>query len=301
MPRCSLQLFFHRDCYIIFTYAIWSDNLKKKKKIIIPLLVLSLLVPTWYVNNYSLKLTEQTIYSDKVNNDIKIAVISDLHGESLGKNNCKITNLISEQTPDLIFVLGDMYTQNHYEQIDTAAELVENLSKIAETYVVTGDHDTDQKYKDKLNSLENVRLMNYKKADLSINGTNITIYGIDNVYFSPTFDLHNEFDEPDPNRLNILLAHIPETEHFEDFGADIIFSGDTHGGMIRLPFIGALYYNGYVLPKLTYSDRITDKGLYSFNDKQIFVTSGIGNYPVPLRFLNRPEVCMITLKKETAK
>ncbi len=273
----------------------------KKKKLIIPLLVLSLLVPTWYVNNYSLKLTEQTIYSEKVGNDIKIAVISDLHGESLGKNNSKITGLINEQNPDLIFVLGDMYTQNHYEQIDTAVELVENLSEIADTYVVTGDHDTDQKYTDKLNSLQNVHLMNYKKADLSINGTDITIYGIDNVYFSPTFDLHNEFDEPDSKRLNILLAHIPETEYFENFGADIIFSGDTHGGMIRLPFIGPLYYNGYVLPKLTYSDRITDKGLYSFNDKQIFVTSGIGNYPVPLRFLNRPEVCMITLKKETAK
>ena len=271
----------------------------KKKKIIIPILVLSLLAPTWYVNNYSIKLTKQTIYSEKVGNDIKIAVISDLHGEDLGKNNSKITGLISEQNPDLIFVLGDMYTQNHYEQIDTAVELAENLSKTADTYVVTGDHDTDLKYTDKLSSLQNVHLMNYKKADLSINGTDITIYGIDNVYFSPTFDLHNEFDEPDSNRLNILLAHIPGTEHFENFGVDIIFSGDTHGGMIRLPLIGPLYYNGYVLPKLTYPDRITDKGLYSFSNKQIFVTSGIGNYPAPLRFLNRPEVCIITLSNHS--
>ena len=87
---------------------------KKKKKIIIPLLVISLLVPTWYVNNYSLKLTEQTIYSAKVKRDIKIAVVSDLHGEHFGKDNSKITNLISGQKPDLIFVLGDMYTQNRY-------------------------------------------------------------------------------------------------------------------------------------------------------------------------------------------
>ena len=141
--------------------------------------------------------------------------------------------------------------------------------------------------------------MNYKKSDLSIKDTDITVYGIDNVYFSPTFDLHNEFDKPDSKRLNILLAHIPETEHFEDFEADIIFSGDTHGGMIRLPLIGPLYYNGYILPKLTSSEKITDKGLYSLENKQIFVTSGIGNYPVPLRFLNRPEVCMITLKNRS--
>ena len=290
MSDAVLLLFFCFDCYIIHTYTIWSDNLnKKKKKIIIPLLVISLLVPTWYVNNYSLKLTEQTIYSAKVKRDIKIAVVSDLHGEHFGKDNSKITNLISGQKPDLIFVLGDMYTQNRYEQIDTAVELVRNLSEIAETYVVTGDHDTDLKYKDELNSLKKVHLMNYKKADLSIKDTDITVYGIDNVYFSPTFDLHNEFD----------ILPIPETEHFEDFEADIIFSGDTHGGMIRLPIIGPLYYNGYVLPKLTYSEKITDKGLYFLENKQIFVTSGIGNYPVPLRFLNRPEVCMITLKNRS--
>ncbi len=270
--------------------------MKKKKKIIIPLLVLSLIVPTWYINNYSLKLTEQAIYSDKVENDIKIAIISDLHGETLGKDNRKITNMIAEQTPDLIFVLGDSYTKNRYNQIDTAVDIVRRLSEIAETYVVTGDHDTAERYSDSIKSLHNVHLLDYKKVDLTVNGTKLSLYGIDNVYFSPNFDLHNEFDEPDQSRLNILLSHLPETEHFENFGVDIIFSGDTHGGMIRLPVIGPLYYNGFVLPRLTYPDRMTDKGLYSFADKQIFVTSGIGNYPIPLRFLNRPEVCLVTLK-----
>lgn len=270
--------------------------MKKKKKIIIPLLILSLIVPTWYINNYSLKLTEQAIYSDKVENDIKIAIISDLHGETLGKDNRKITNMIAEQTPDLIFVLGDSYTKNRYNQIDTAVNIVRRLSEIAETYVVTGDHDTDERYSDGIKSLNNVHLLDYKKVDLTVNGTKLSLYGIDNVYFSPNFDLHNEFDEPDQSRLNILLSHLPETEHFENFGVDIIFSGDTHGGMIRLPVIGPLYYNGFVLPRLTYPDRMTDKGLYSFADKQIFVTSGIGNYPIPLRFLNRPEVCLVTLK-----
>lgn len=274
-----------------------SDALKKKKKLFSLLLIIALIASLWYFNNYSLRLTEQTIYSDKVKNDVKIALVSDLHGVKFGKNNRKISELVKAQSPDLIFVLGDMYTQNRIKQIDTAVSLIAELSQIADTYIITGDHDTDQVYKDKINALANVHLMNYKSADLKINGTNITVYGIDNVYYSPTFDLHNEFDEPDQNRMNILLAHIPNTEHFEDFGVDLIFSGDTHGGMIRLPLLGPIYYNGFVLPKLTYSGRMTDKGLYSFKDKQIFVTSGLGDYPVPLRFFNRPEVCLITLKK----
>lgn len=276
-----------------------SDALKKK--LISSFLIIALIASLWYFNNCSLKSTEQTIYSDKVENDIKIAVLSDLHGDHFGTNNSRIIERIDRQKPDLIFVLGDMYTQNHTEQIDTAISLITELSKITDTLVVTGDHDTDQIYKDKINALANVRLMNYKKSDFEINGTKISVYGIDNVYFSPTFDLHNEFDEPDQDRLNILLAHLPETEHYENFGVDIVFSGDTHGGMVRLPLLGPVYYNGYVLPKLTYPDRMTDKGLYSFGNKQIFVTSGLGNYPISLRFLNRPEVCFITLKKEISK
>ena len=278
-----------------------SDRLKKRKKIISSLLVLSLLVPSWYVGNYSLKLNELTIPCDKVEESVKIAVISDLHGDSFGKDNQKITDLIAGSKPDLIFVLGDMYTRNRYDKIDFAVSFVERLSEIAQTFVITGDHDTDDEYADKIRLLQNVQLLDYKKTDLTVNGNEITLYGIDNVYFTQSFDLHNEFDEPDPERLNILLAHLPETERYEGFGVDLIFSGDTHGGMIRLPLLGPIYYNGYLLPKLTYPNRLTDKGLYSFDNKQIFVTSGLGDYPVPLRFLNRPEVCIITLKKETDK
>lgn len=276
--------------------------MKKKKRRRSLLIILLIIVLLWFFNNFSVKLTKQTVYSGKISNDIKIAVLSDLHGVRLSKNNHRITDMISRNEPDLIFVLGDMYTKQHNRQIDVAINLIQSLSQIADTYVVTGEHDTDDEYIDKLNSINRVHLMSYKEENITVNGNNITIYGIDNVYFTPNFDLHNEFNEPDQSRYNILLSHQPETEHFDNFGVDMIFSGDTHGGMIRLPVFGPAYYEGYILPKLTFSGRMTDKGLFELeNNKQIFVTSGIGNYPVPMRFLNRPEVCIITLKKEIAQ
>ena len=131
-----------------------SDALKKKKKLFSLLLIIALIASLWYFNNYSLRLTEQTIYSDKVKNDVKIALVSDLHGVKFGKNNRKISELVKAQSPDLIFVLGDMYTQNHTEQIDTAVSLIAELSQFADTYIITGDHDTDQVYKDKINELK---------------------------------------------------------------------------------------------------------------------------------------------------
>ena len=250
----------------------------------------------WYFNNYSLTLTEKTVFSDKIVEDIKIAIISDLHGDKFGKDNKKITAKIERQNPDLIFVLGDMYTQNHSEQIKTAVSLIKNLAAITKTYVITGDHDTDQAYADQIFSLENVSLMNYKEESVTVNGSKINIYGIDNVYFSPTFDLHLEFNEPDRTQFNILMAHIPETAELDNFGVDLILSGDTHGGMLRLPFLGPVYYNGYILPKLTYPGKMTDKGLYDLGNKEIFVTSGLGDYPAPVRLFNRPEIGIITIK-----
>lgn len=269
---------------------------KRRKKAHRFLAFVALLVTIWIFNNFTLKTTEQAIHSEKLTNDIKIAVISDLHGSTFGNDNKRVVRKIKKETPDLIFVLGDMYTNFRYEQIDTAVSLVKQLSAISETYVVTGEHDTDDEYKTALGALDSVHLLDYRDESISVNGNNIEIYGIDNVYFTPTFDLHNKFSEPQNDSYNILLAHIPNAEKYDNFGVDLILCGDTHGGMVRLPFLGPIYYNSYLLPKLTYSDKLTDKGLYELTNKKLFVTSGLGNYPLPLRFFNRPELCILTLK-----
>lgn len=259
--------------------------------------ILLVILFVWIDGNFNIKDTNETIFSNKVSQDIKIVLISDLHGSIYGKNNRIIIKKIKNASPDLIFILGDMYSKNQQNDIDRTIELLKNLSDITDTYVITGDHDIDKIYKEKLKETDNFKYLSYDKSDIEIKNTKISIYGIDNVYFSDSFNLLHEFDSPDPSRLNILLSHIPSIDKLKSLGVDIIFSGDTHGGMIRLPFFGATYYDGYILPKITYSGIITDKGLYKFDSTSLFVTSGLGNYPLPLRFNNRPEICTITISK----
>lgn len=275
-------------------------KLKAKSKRFLALLILIaiLTIPVWYYNNFTIKTVSETVASEKINGEIKIVTISDLHAYKFGKGNKKVIEEIRALFPDLIFFLGDMYSRGQTDKIDESVTFLENLSEIADTYVITGDHDTDNVYKEKLRSAKDVTLLSYEKDDIDINGNKLSIYGIDNVYFSSTFDLINEFSPPAVDRINILLSHIPSIEHFGNFGFDFIFCGDTHGGMVRLPFLDGLYFNGYLLPKLTYKGLITDKGLYEFENTKLFVTSGLGNYPLPLRFNNRPEICLITIKGE---
>lgn len=286
--------------YNVIKYLGKRKILKTKTKKLIALLIAAVIImlPVWFYNNFTVKTVYETINSSKIDGEIKIAVISDLHAYKFGKDNKKIVNGVKALSPDLIFFLGDMYSRGQTDKIGESVEFLEALAEITQVFIVTGDHDYDDIYKEELLKLENVKLLDYVRDDITVNSNELCIYGIDNVYFSSTFDLSNEFETPDEDKFNILLSHIPSIEHYGDFGFDLIFCGDTHGGMIRLPFLDGLYFNGYLLPKITYKGLVTDKGLYEFEKTSLFVTSGLGNYPLPLRFNNRPEICLITIKGE---
>lgn len=276
-----------------------SDFLRKKHKFkkLLCLFFALILFAVWIYNNFTLVTNEVTLTNSKANEEVRIMLISDLH-LSFYSDTDKIIDTAKQNRPDLIFVLGDMYSRKQTSKIDRVIQFMNDLSEVAEVYAVTGDHDYDEEYKEKLRNLKKVHLLEYDYTDININGNDLRIYGIDNVYFTDTFDLHNEFEEPPTDKINILLSHIPSMSSYGDFGFDYIFCGDSHGGMVRLPMLGGIYYDGYILPEITYDRIITDKGLYEFEKTSLFVTSGVGHYPLPLRFNNRPEICLIKIKGE---
>lgn len=275
------------------------DSLKRKIKLIkrICIITIPILLIVWIFNNFTLKIVETDLTSDKTNDEIKIALISDVH-LSFYTDVDKIIEAIKQAEPDLIFVLGDMYSRGQTQKIDDVCQIMQDLAQICDVYTVVGDHDHDDEYKDALRKLKNVFLLDYEFRDIEVKGNKLRVYGINNSYFGNNFDLSREFETPPEDRLNILLSHIPSMQHYGDFGFDYIFCGDTHGGMIRLPFLGGVYYNGYILPKITYNGEITDKGLYEYENTSLYVTSGVGHYPLPLRFGCRPEICLIKIKGE---
>ena len=75
----------------------------------------------------------------------KIIQISDLHfgefkfSERL-KNNLKFQ--IEYENPDLIVIAGDITSMGYIEEYNMARDFITDLSEIAETYVVPGNHDS---------------------------------------------------------------------------------------------------------------------------------------------------------------
>ena len=247
----------------------------------------------WAFNNYCLKVTEKVLLSSKITEPVRFVLVSDLHGDEFGKNNRILINAVKNQQPDAVLILGDMYSRYGKHRMDIAVDFMAALAEFTPVYFVSGDHDYDEEY------FTVLECKGVSVLDFQINGNKFTFYGIRSEWFSDTFDLNNAFAPADNSRINILLAHCPQMEKYKSFrNLDFVFSGDTHGGMVRLPFVGALYYNGNILPGINSDGEIYDKGYYCMNGTQLFVTSGAGNYPFPVRFNNRPEIVTIDILKE---
>ncbi len=263
--------------------------------------VMLMLFLVWWFNNYTLKITRVDLVSDKITNPVRIAVISDCHFTKHGISKNKILNKVKKTEPDIVLMLGDMYTRNSpWDIIEISVELTQSIvDEGYPVYFITGDHDTDKKYIEEI-AETGAKIMNYNSEVINVNGNNIQIFGIDNVYYSPTFDLKNVFT-PDENCYSILMAHIPNYEKFSDFGANLTVCADTHGGMVQLPFgLGPVIDSSTMelFPEIRGNRTVYDKGLFDYTGGTMFITSGIGVSPAPIRFNNRPEIAVIEIEPE---
>lgn len=256
------------------------------------LLLLVVVVGLWWYGTFTLQVDTVTIKSEKIHDDITIVQLTDLHGSSFGKDNRQLIKKIEGQKPDLILITGDMYTSTKPQGKETALSLMAQLAKKYPVYFVNGEHDNKTEFKNRLEEA-GVHVLDYEMAPLEIGSTKLCLYGIDTLYYTPTFDLTTEFTLQ-PDRFNILMAHIENFDAFVHFGADLSVCGDTHGGQARLPVIGALYHQGTWFPKFQLG-AYYDKGLFEKDGHYLFVSSGLGNFPIPIRTFNRPQVAVIKL------
>lgn len=260
------------------------------------IIFICVIVGVWYLGTYTLKTNSITIESDKIASDITFVQITDLHGSEFGNDNSELIARIEEAEPDFIISTGDMYTHWSSKGKDTAVALLGALAERYPVYSVCGEHDNDNEYEERLENA-GVDVLDYESCDIYVGESMVRLYGITNAYYSDTFDLTREFSF-NKSVYNILAAHICNPDAFADAGLDLTVSGDSHGGQIRIPYYGALINQGVFLPETKEGKAKYTKGLYKVSNTDVFISGGLGNYPVPIRFLNLPEVVVFHLKGE---
>ena len=134
--------------------------------------------------------------------------------------------------------------------------------------------------------------LNNKSVELDLNGRKIRFIGVDDYHIGLS-----DFSSVVPtDQFTIALTHAPYLEVIEKLtvaGAAIIFAGHTHGGQVRLPFVGALTTNSNLPTKFA-----RGSSAWEFEGKQstLSVVAGLGNSIfAPVRFFCRPEIRLITL------
>ena len=140
------------------------------------------------------------------------------------------------------------------------------------------------------------------EATLTIRGTRIDFCGLgdshidrDRIRLNSEGGAHETREYPrfDPEAgVKVGVTHAPYSRTLEAFtsaGADLIMTGHTHGGQIRVPFWGAPVTNCDL-------DRTRARGVFPYRKSLVEISAGLGFSPFsPVRFACRPEVSLLTL------
>lgn len=246
------------------------------------------------------------IVSNKISSNLKIVLLTDLHGCSHGKKNEKMLRMIDSVKPDFICVAGDMTVKSglHTGKI---LRLMWNLTEKYPVYYAPGNHEIRMPDYDSYRTrLCETGVQYLENQSFSIGG-NVMIYGLDlPEYWYHKIWQKREMKQEDLTQMlgdcrqecfTILLAHNPEYfPQYSQWGADLTFSGHVHGGIARLPLFG-----GVISPSLRLFPTY-DAGYFEDDGHSMVLSRGLGLHHIKLRYFNRPEISVINLScKESRK
>ena len=261
----------------------------------------------WY-ENYTVRVLEQPIVSARLPegfDGFRIAQISDLHAREFGKDNEHLVDLVRASKPDLIALTGDLAD----ERRDPMAlkPFLQALCAIAPVYFVTGNHEWVLQKKTRQAMLKmldacGVRRLRNDYVTLTRGADSILLAGVDDpngpADQKTPAQLFGEIrEEADEDAFILLLAHRnDELARWAHLGADVVLCGHAHGGIVRLPGLGGVLGTHYDL----FPDY--DAGLYTRGKTSMYVSPGFGGIRgLPLRFANRPALCILELRRENTE
>lgn len=255
------------------------------------------------ISRHEISIERRTIRLDRLPEQfhgLRIAQISDLHYAEFSEAFFlrEVVDRVNRLKPEVVVLNGDYVTEGFFSEQHTkgfAYKCAEILSKIecSLRYAVLGNHDSTFAEPAVIDAfkIHQIPLLYNSFLPLERDGKRIWIAGTGDVT-ERKMDLDKAV--PPASRIDgepvILLVHEPDVlPRVAKHNVDLMLSGHTHGGQVRLPFLPALTM---MLP--TWGKRYVE-GLYQLGPTQLYVNRGIGTVGLPLRFNCPPEITEITL------
>jgi uncharacterized protein len=230
----------------------------------------------------------------------RIVQVSDIHLDEYTEPYFleRIVHQVNSLAPDLVLLTGDFITHgsltfiagNH--ALHRCAEILTTLTAPLR-YAVLGNHDVTFNSRAVIDALtaHSTPVLVNQYVPIERNGARFWLCGVDDPGSShPDLDLAIPAN---PDGPVLLMAHEPDyadevRAHPRGPLVDLMLSGHSHGGQVRLPFLGPL-----ILPPMGLK---YPEGHYRFNQMQLYVNRGIGTVGLPFRLNCPPEITVITLQ-----
>ena len=224
--------------------------------------------------------------------DFRITQLTDVHhSRILGLDEVRRVVELAQQTrPDMFVLTGD-YTTSYRRFIEPCAEALSSLNAPEGVWAVLGNHDhyTDPELTARALERHHISVMNNVHTTLRRGPDSLQLSGIDDWTWNAV-DWTRAFSGLNPSTPTVLLSHQPSVLDFEQTrDVSLILSGHTHGGQLRLPFVGAP-------ARFATTDLKYDRGLFRRGETQLYVSSGTGVIGLPVRLGVRPEIAVLRLK-----
>jgi uncharacterized protein len=229
--------------------------------------------------------------SSKLHRNVRVVHISDLHCDPQIRAEKRLVESIRKLAPDLIVFSGDGV--NSDEGIPVFRATMQDLVGIAPVYAVRGNWESWWfQHVDTFADTGVIVLENENRL-VQLAGQPIWISGaaVDHEATWP-----KTLERLPQKDFRLAVHHFPQVAAAVGARADLLLSGDTHGGQISLPGIGSL------IRIRRWNKDFVPVGLHELQSGlSMYVSQGVGmeGGSVPrVRFLVPPEIAVLDLRPE---
>jgi len=220
----------------------------------------------------------------------RIVQLSDIHHSPFTSREQieRAVETANSLQPDIVALTGD-YVSKERAYAAPCAELLSGLRARHGVYAVLGNHDhwTDAALITDLFRAEGITVLVNQGMRFENNGAAFWLAGTDDTMVGLE-DLPLALAGSSDHEFKLLLAHNPIIlRRAARAGVDLVLSGHTHGGQVRL----RSERNTAGRPR-----RRLLKGLARQGETQIYITRGLGTVVLPVRFGCPPEVSLLELR-----
>jgi hypothetical protein len=233
--------------------------------------------------------------------NFRIVQISDIHFDEYTEPSFLRRALaqVNALAPDLVLLTGDYISHlplSYNFVLGAMHRCGEALRDIAcpQRFAVMGNHDSMLGIPiiQPILAAADIPLLVDEYVPIERGGQRLWLCGvIDPIIYVPNLD---RAIPAKPDGPVLLMSHGPDyadevLAHPRGHLVDLMLSGHTHGGQVRLPLIGATH-----LPD---GGKKYVEGLFRFGRMQLYVNRGIGTVGLPFRLNCPPEITLFTLQR----